>query len=116
MSGSQACRNSPHEPIEKEMCHLKAEKNKLSHSYRARYVFSFYSITPLCPYYVCSNPIMIMLFSVDGHRLAFFIGQNIIIVSFAIRNRAALRTLMQIYLAIYMALHIFFSLASLARD
>ena len=31
------------------------------------YVFSFYSITPLCPYYVCSNPIMI--FSVDGHHL-----------------------------------------------
>ena len=35
------------------------------------YVFSFYSITPLCPYYVCSNPIMI-IFSVDGHHLAFF--------------------------------------------
>ena len=29
MSGSQACRDSPHGPIEKEMCHLKAEKNKL---------------------------------------------------------------------------------------
>ena len=28
MSGSQACRGSPHGPIEKEMCHLKAEKNK----------------------------------------------------------------------------------------
>ena len=22
------------------------------------YIFSFYSITPLCPYHVCSNPIM----------------------------------------------------------
>ena len=32
MSGSQACRDSPHGPIEKEMCHLKAEKNKLNHS------------------------------------------------------------------------------------
>ena len=32
MSGSQACRDSPQEPIEKEMCHLKAEKNKLNHS------------------------------------------------------------------------------------
>ena len=21
------------------------------------YVFSFHSVTPLCPYYVCSNPI-----------------------------------------------------------
>ena len=51
------------------------------------YVFSFNSITPLCPYYVCFNPIIIIIiiiFSVDGHHLAFFIGQNIIIVSFAI--------------------------------
>ena len=43
------------------------------------YVFSFYSITPLCPYYVCSNPIMI-IFSVDGHHLAYnysvFCNQN----------------------------------------
>ena len=29
MSGSQACRGSLHGPIEKEMCHLKAEKNKI---------------------------------------------------------------------------------------
>ena len=28
MSGSQACRGSPHGPAEKEMCHLKAEENK----------------------------------------------------------------------------------------
>ena len=28
MSGSQACRGSPHLPIENEMCHLKSEKNK----------------------------------------------------------------------------------------
>ena len=28
MSGSQTCRGSPHGPIEKEMCHLKAETNK----------------------------------------------------------------------------------------
>ena len=28
------------------------------------------SITPPCPYYVCSNSIM-MIFSVDGHHLAF---------------------------------------------
>ena len=32
MSGSQVCRGFPHGPIEKEMCHLKAEKNKLNHS------------------------------------------------------------------------------------
>ena len=30
MSGSQACRGSSHGPVEKEMCHLKAEKiNKI---------------------------------------------------------------------------------------
>ena len=39
------------------------------------YVFSFYSITPLCPYYVCSNTIMI-IFSVDGHHLAFLYGRT----------------------------------------
>ena len=32
--------------------------------------FLFYSVTPLCPYYVRSNPIMI-IFSVDGHHFAF---------------------------------------------
>ena len=32
MSGSQPCRDSPRGPIEKEMCHLKAEKNNLNHS------------------------------------------------------------------------------------
>ena len=32
MSGSQACRDSPHGTIETEMCHLKEEKNKLNHS------------------------------------------------------------------------------------
>ena len=83
MSGSQACRGSPHGPTEKEMCHLKAEKNKSFWMFTEPdtillfcllrpcvYVFSFYSITPLCLYYVCSNPIMI-IFSVDGHHLAF---------------------------------------------
>ena len=83
MSGSQACRDSPHGPIEKEMCHLKAEKDKLSHSRCLLsqilfhcfvcfniYVFAFYSIIPLCPYYVCTSLIMI-IFSVDGHHLAF---------------------------------------------
>ena len=32
ISGSQACRDSLQGPIEKEMCHLKAEKNKFNHS------------------------------------------------------------------------------------
>ena len=31
---------------------------------------SFWSITPLCPYFECSNPIMI-IFSVDGHTHCF---------------------------------------------
>ena len=39
------------------------------------YVFSFHSITPLCPYYVCSNPIMI-IFSMDGHHLAFYMTEH----------------------------------------
>ena len=78
MSGSQACRGSLYEPIEKEMCHLKAEKYKSFWMFTESdtislsvclYVFSFYSITPLCPYYVCSNPKMI-IFSVDRHHLA----------------------------------------------
>ena len=65
-----------------KVCHLKAEKkNELNHSgcllsqilfhcfvFAYAYVFSFYSITPLFPYYVCYNPIMI-IFSVDGHHL-----------------------------------------------
>ena len=40
--------------------------------------FSFHSITPLCPYYVCSNPIMIIfdIFSMDGHHLAFYMTEH----------------------------------------
>ena len=91
MSGSQACRGSPHGPVEKEMCHLKAEKNKINHSecllsqilflcffFACVYVFSLHSITRLCPYYVCSNPIMIIfdIFSMDGHHLAFYMTEH----------------------------------------
>ena len=91
MSGSQACRGSSHGPVEKEMCHLKAEK-KLIKSFwmftepdtismflfACVYVFSFHSISPLCPYYVCSNPIMIIfdIFSMDGHHLAFYMTEH----------------------------------------
>ena len=39
------------------------------------YVYSFYSTTPLCPYFVCSNPIMIIV-SVDGHHLAFYLTEH----------------------------------------
>ena len=56
MSGSQACRGSPHGPAEKEMCHLKAEKNKSFWMFNepdtislfCLYVYSSYSITPIC--------------------------------------------------------------------
>ena len=88
MSGSQACRDSPHGPIENEMCHLKAEKNKLNHSgcllsqilfhcvvCLCYMYFLFILLPPLCPYYVCSNPIMI-IFSVDGHHLAFLLDRT----------------------------------------
>ena len=87
MSGSQGCRGSPHGPIEKEMCHLKAEKNKLNHSgcLLSQTPFHcfvclcicilFHSITPFCPYYVCSNPIMI-IFCMDGHHLAFYMTEH----------------------------------------
>ena len=57
--------------------------------------------------YVCSNPIMI--FSVDGHHLAFFILQNIIIVSLQYANLPG-----NLYGATYFR-HIFF-LARFARS
>ena len=64
------------------MCHLNAEKNKsfwmftepdiISMFWLLMYkYFLFILLPPLCPYYVCSNPIMI-IFSVDGRHLAFF--------------------------------------------
>ena len=75
MSGSQVCRGSPHGPIEKEMCHLKAKKNKsfwmftepdtislfclLMYMYR---YFLFILLSHFVLYYVCSNLIMINLF------------------------------------------------------
>ena len=67
-----ACRDSLHESF-KKMCHFLSQI--LFHCFVCLcihlYVFSFYSVTPLCPmYYVCSNPIMI-IFSVDGHHFAF---------------------------------------------
>ena len=51
MSGSQACRDSPHRPIEKEMCHLKAEKNKSNHSGCLLSQILFHSFICLCYMY-----------------------------------------------------------------
>ena len=60
-----ACRDSLHESFKKNVSF--PEPDTL---FAYVYVISFYSVTPLCPYYVCSNPIMI-IFSVDGHHFAF---------------------------------------------
>ena len=51
MSGSQACRDSPHGPIEKEICHLKAEKNKLNHSGCLLSQIQFHCFVCLCYMY-----------------------------------------------------------------
>ena len=50
MSGSQACMGSPHEPIEKEMRHLKAEKNKLNHSgcFLSQILFHWFVFICIC--------------------------------------------------------------------
>ena len=126
MSGSQACTGSPPGPIEKEMCHLKAEKNKLNHSGCLLSQILFNCFVCLCYMYflfiLLPHFVLLCMFQSYNDNLfcgwtssCFFIGQSIVIVSFAIRNKAALRMLMQTYLAIYMAPHIFFSsLASLA--
>ena len=50
MSGSKACRGSPHGPIEKEMCHLKAEKNKIKHSGCLLSQILFHCFVCLCIY------------------------------------------------------------------
>ena len=64
-----AYRDSLHESF-KKMCHFLSQI--LFHCFVCLctvYVFSFYSVTQLCPYYVCSNPLMI-IFSVEGHHFA----------------------------------------------
>ena len=72
----------------KKKCHLKAEKNKSFWMFSEPdtislfcflmlYVVSFYSIIPLCPYYVRSNLIMI-IFSVDGHHLAILYDRTLL--------------------------------------
>ena len=110
----------------KKKCHLKAEKNKLNHSgcLLSQILFTVLFAYVICMFFLFYYPTLSLLCMFQSYNdnlfcawtsFCFFIGQNIIVVSFAIRNKAALRTLMQIFLAIYMALHIFSSLASLAR-
>ena len=63
MSGSQACRGSPHGPIEKEMCHLKAEKNKLNHSrcLRSQILFHCFVCLCICIFFLFYNPTLSLL-------------------------------------------------------
>ena len=80
MSGSQACRGSPHGPIEKEMCHLKAEKNKPFWMFTEPDTISLFCLL-MYMYFLCIlHPTLSLLcmfqsyniiFSVDGHDLAF---------------------------------------------
>ena len=63
-----ACRDSLHESFKKNVSF--PEPDTISLFCVLMYVFSFYSVTPLCPCYVCSNPIM-RIFSVNGHHFAF---------------------------------------------
>ena len=64
MSGSQACRDSPQGQIEKEMCHLKAEKNKLNHSGCLLSQIIFHCFVCLCYMYflfiILSHFVLIM--------------------------------------------------------
>ena len=80
MSGSQACRGSPHGPIEKEMCHLKAEKNKsfwmfteldtnslfllLMHMY---FLFYYPILSLLCMFQSYNDMDIILLFYMTEH-------------------------------------------------
>ena len=100
-------------PIEKEMCHLKAEKNKSFWMFTERQIL-FHCFVCLCIcifflfYYPTFSLLCTCMFESYNDNLfcgwtssCFFIRQNIILVSFAIRNKAVLTTLMQIYLVIY---------------
>ena len=64
MSGSQACMGSPHGPIEKEMCHLKAEKNKLNHSgcLLSQILFHCFVCLCICIFFLFYNPTLSLLY------------------------------------------------------
>ena len=88
MSGSQACRGSPHGPVEKEMCHLKAEKNKLNHSgcLLSQILFLCFVCLFICIFISFYYPTLSLLcmfqsyndnlFSMDGHHLAFYMTEH----------------------------------------
>ena len=64
MSGSQACRGSSHGPIEKEMCHLKAEKHKSNHSgcLLSQILFHCFVCLCICIFFLFYYPTLSLLY------------------------------------------------------
>ena len=79
---SQACKNSPHGPIEKEMCHHSGSllSQILFHCFVCLcYMYFFcsrYIYYPFCPYYVRSQSYNDNIFC-GWTSSCFFIGRNI---------------------------------------
>ena len=76
MSGSQACRDSPHGPFEKEMCHLKAEKNKLNHSgcLLSQILFHFLFAYIICIFFLFYYPTLSLLCMFQSYNDNLFCG------------------------------------------
>ena len=70
MSGSQACRDSPHGPIEKEMCHLKAERNKLIHSgcLLSQIIFTVLFAYVICIFFLFYYPTLSLLSKFQSYK------------------------------------------------
>ena len=79
MSGSQACRGSPHGPIEKEMCHLKAEKNKLNHSgcLLSQILFHCFVCLCICIFFLLYYPTLSLLWMFQPYN-----NNDIILLSY----------------------------------
>ena len=83
MPGSQACRDSYHGPIEKEMCHLKIEKNKLNHSGCLLSQILFHCFVCLCYMYCCAParadrcPSNCLCRGLDQYSLCYLAGRSI---------------------------------------
>ena len=130
MSGSQACRNSPHGPIEKEISFEGREKSIKSFSdwicllsqilfqcFACLCYMYFYYITPLCPYYVCSNHIMIIFLWMDIILLFYRTEHNYSNYSVFCNQKQGSTKNVNTNLSgnLYGATYFFSSLASLAR-
>ena len=77
-------------------------------------VYMYFLFIPLCPYYVCSNTIMIIfdIFSMNGHHLAFYMTEHNYSV---FCNQKQCSTNANLSGNLYGATYFFSSLASLAR-